>query len=86
MPKEVKSDTTGRTWVHADKVNSRVTKAHIEKMNDAMVYAGNPEIDGYIRLGYLSFAIAEVLKDVGLPSHYEALSAKMWANFGKPAT
>jgi len=68
-----------------DKPNSRVTRKHIEQLLDAMAFATNSDVDGYQRLGYLSFAVAGILKDVGYPSHYEEMSKRMWANFGKPS-
>jgi len=70
---------------NAEKPNSRVTKAHIERMLDAMKFSQKDEVPTSVRLGYLSFAIAGVLKEVGYSEHYEAISRRMWENFGVKA-
>lgn len=81
--KKVVSGTNGSdVVVDGDKPNSRVTKKHIEQMIDAMYMATDETEPVSQRLGYLSFAIAQVLKDVGYPEHYKAISRKMWANYG----
>ena len=67
------------------KPNSRVTKAHIERMLDAMEFSQREDVPIAVRLGYLSFALANVLKEVGYPKHYETISTKMWENFGVKA-
>jgi len=65
-----------------EKPNSRVTKAHIERMIEAMRFVEQDDVLPSIRLGYLSFAIAGILKDVGYPIWYEIISKRMWENYG----
>lgn len=64
-----------------EKPNSRVTKAHVERMIDAMRYAQQDDVLIPVRLGYLSFAIAGVLKEIGYPIWYDIISKRMWDNY-----
>lgn len=63
------------------KPNSRVTKAHIEQLEAGMKFASDPANNVAQRLGYLSFAVASVLKDVGETKYYDAIARKMFDNF-----
>lgn len=77
-----------REELHAqssDKPNSRVTKRHIDQMREAMAFAMDSKVDGYQRLGYLSYAIASILRDVGYPESHGEISKRMWDNYGRPA-
>lgn len=64
------------------KVNSRVTKAHVDRLNGAMDIALDDTMGVSERLGYVTFAVSSVLNDIGISAPYLAVSAKMWANFG----
>lgn len=75
---------TNSDKVHASdgsKVNSRVTKAHIASLQEAMDVALDKEQNVSLRLGYLSYAVASVLKDVGITGPHAVISARMWDNF-----
>jgi hypothetical protein len=86
MTKGVRNEISGVAREEGPKLNSRVTKAHIGQLVDAMTVALDRGQPAPQRLGYLSYAVASILKDVGLPAVHTEISKRMWANYGEGST
>jgi len=86
MARNGKTTSEGVVEAQSNKLNSRVTKAHIGQLVDAMTVALDKGTSPSQRLGYLSYAVASVLKDVGLPASHLEISKRMFANYGAGET
>ena len=60
------------------KLNSRVTSKHVEQLRDGLEYAMSSDRELAVRMGYLKFAVANVLKDIGIPSYFESIVEDMY--------
>lgn len=76
---EVSNATEGTGSV---KLNSRVTAKHVEVLKDGLIFAMGDDANPAVRLGYLKFAVASVLKDIGMPQYHTEISKQMYAAMG----
>lgn len=63
-----------------ERLSSRVTKKHVDQLDDAVKYAMDSSKDSSERLGYITFAVANVLNDIGIDGSYKVLVARIYAN------